>query len=132
GLTTAASIWITAAIGILAGIGFYLPLLVSVILTISTLSIFRWIEEHLPSQAYYHFECRYARTSEMTEFTIRTLVEGCGFSIANLSYRLDEDGRQRRNRMVLRTTDRASAFRLSEMLEATESIHEFRITPTGD
>src|SRR3954465_6369270 len=33
GLTTAASIWITAAIGILAGIGFYLPLSVSVVLT---------------------------------------------------------------------------------------------------
>src|SRR5690606_40434570 len=30
GLTTAASIWITAAIGVLAGIGFYFPLVVSV------------------------------------------------------------------------------------------------------
>src|SRR5678809_803359 len=39
GLTTAASIWITAAIGILAGIGFYFPLAVSVILTIGLLSI---------------------------------------------------------------------------------------------
>ena len=40
GLTTAASIWITAAIGILAGIGFYFPLAVSVILTIGLLSTF--------------------------------------------------------------------------------------------
>src|SRR2546430_3624185 len=44
GLTTAASIWITAAIGILAGIGFYFPLLVSVVLTLGVLSLFRMID----------------------------------------------------------------------------------------
>jgi putative Mg2+ transporter-C (MgtC) family protein len=45
GLTTAASIWITAAIGVLAGIGFYFPLVVSVVLTLGVLSVFRWIED---------------------------------------------------------------------------------------
>ena len=39
GLTTAASIWITAAIGILAGVGLYLPLVVSVVLTLSVLVV---------------------------------------------------------------------------------------------
>src|ERR671924_270666 len=34
GLTTAASIWITAAIGILAGIGFYFPLVFTVLVTL--------------------------------------------------------------------------------------------------
>src|SRR3989304_1809005 len=44
GVTTAASIWITAAIGILVGIGFYFPALVATLLTLGTLSLFRWIE----------------------------------------------------------------------------------------
>ena len=66
GLTAAASIWITAAIGVLAGIGFYFPLVVSVVLTIGTLSVFRWIEARMTTQAYYHFEVRSARTSDMT------------------------------------------------------------------
>src|SRR5882672_3051455 len=35
GLTTAASIWITAAIGVLAGVGLYLPLVVSVLLALT-------------------------------------------------------------------------------------------------
>src|SRR2546423_14474116 len=61
GLTPAASIWITAAIGILAGIGFYFPLVLSVVLTLGVLSIFRWIEAPLPSQAYYPFSVRLAR-----------------------------------------------------------------------
>jgi hypothetical protein len=34
--------------------------------------------------------------------------------------------------MVLRTSDRSGASRLSQTLEATESVHEFRIAPTGD
>ena len=132
GLTTAASVWMTAAIGILAGIGFYFPLIVSVLLTIGMLSVFRWIEAHMPNQAYYHFEVRFARTSEMTESALRTLIESYGFSIANFSYRLDGEGRMRVYSMVLRTKDHSSASRLSEKLEAIESIHEFRITPTGD
>ena len=132
GLTTAASIWITAAIGILAGVGFYFPLIVSVLLTIGMLSVFRWIEVRMPTQAYYHFEVRFARSSEMTESALRALIEGHGFSIANFSYRLDGEGRVRRHSMVLRTTDRTSAGRLSAKLEATESVYEFRIAPTGD
>ena len=55
-----------------------------------------------------------------------------GFSIANFSYRLDGEGRVRRHSMVIRTTDRNSADRLSDTLENTESVLEFRIAPTGD
>lgn len=132
GLTTAASIWITAAIGILAGIGFYFPLVVSVVLTIATLSVFRWIETRMPTQAYYHFEVRLGQASDMTETALRTLIEGHGFSIANLSYRFDGEERVLRHSMVLRTTDRTSASRLSKALAASDLVLEFRITPTGD
>ena len=132
GLTTAASIWITAAIGILAGIGFYFPLVVSVVLTLGVLSFFRWIEARMPSQAYYHFDVRFARSAPLTEREVRELVEGHGFSIANFSYRLEGEGRIRRHSMVIRSADRASAGRLSVTLEGMESVVEFRIAPTGD
>ena len=132
GLTTAASIWITAAIGILAGIGFYFPLAVSVALTLGILSFFRWIEARMPSQAYYHFEVRFARSAGMSERSLRELVESHGFSIANLSYRLDADGRVLRYSMVLRSADRSGAGRLSVTLEGMQSVLEFRIAPTGD
>src|ERR1700716_2986884 len=55
GLTTAASIWITAAIGILVGIGFYLPAALALALTLGTLSAFRWFENKMPSQQYAQF-----------------------------------------------------------------------------
>ena len=132
GLTTAASIWITAAIGILAGIGFYFPLVVSVILTLGVLAFFRWIEARMPSQAYYHFDVRFARAAPMSERQVRDLVEAHGFSIANFSYRLEGEGRIRRHSMVIRSADRSAAGRLSVSLEGMESVVEFRIAPTGD
>jgi putative Mg2+ transporter-C (MgtC) family protein len=132
GLTTAASIWITAAIGILAGIGFYFPLIVSVVLTLGVLSFFRWIEARMPSQAYYHFDIRFARSAPMTERQVRDLVAAHGFSIANFSYRLEGEGRIRRHSMVIRSADHAGAGRLSVTLEGMESVLEFRIAPTGD
>ena len=132
GLTTAASIWITATIGILAGIGFYVPMLISIVLTLGTLSLFRWLEAFMPSQAYYHFDVKVARTSDMTEATLRALLKEHGFSIANFSYRLDDEEQMRRHGMVLRTSDRSSVGRLFTTLETLDSIQQFRITPTGD
>jgi len=105
---------------------------VSVVLTIATLSVFRWIETRMPTQAYYHFEVRLGQASDMTETALRTLIEGHGFSIANLSYRFDGEERVLRHSMVLRTTDRTSASRLSKALAASDLVLEFRITPTGD
>jgi putative Mg2+ transporter-C (MgtC) family protein len=132
GLTTAASIWMTAAIGILAGIGFYFPLVVSVLLTIGILAMFRTIEMWMPSLAYFHFEVKLAPTSHIDEAGLHKLVADHGFSFANFSYRMDAEGRIRRHSMVIRSSDKASAGRLSQTLEKTESVLEFRIAPTGD
>jgi putative Mg2+ transporter-C (MgtC) family protein len=49
GLTTAASIWITAAIGILYGVGFFYPAILATLATLGTLAVFRHIEARIPS-----------------------------------------------------------------------------------
>jgi putative Mg2+ transporter-C (MgtC) family protein len=131
GLTTAASIWITAAVGILAGIGFYYPLVISVILTLGVLSLFRWIESAMPTQAYFHFAVRFARESALPEAKLREMVESHGFSIANFTYRLEE-GRILRHTMVIRSAKRKSASELAVALERNPGVVEFRIAPTGD
>jgi putative Mg2+ transporter-C (MgtC) family protein len=134
GLTTAASIWITAGIGVLAGVGLYLPMVVSVLLTLSVLSVFRWIEMKVPTQAYYFFDVQYAREGNLSEEAMLALLRKLGFSVANFSYRLDAQGKERllRHKMTLQTTDRGAAARLARMLEENLSVLEFRISPTGD
>src|SRR3954453_6588990 len=61
GLTTAASIWVTAAIGILVGVGFYLPAAIGTVATVIVLSVFREIEARLPAEFYAHLMIRFTR-----------------------------------------------------------------------
>src|SRR5262245_51067880 len=116
GLTTAASIWITAAIGILAGVGLYLPLVISVVLTLAVLSVFRWIEMRVPTQSYFHFDVKYEKDGSLSEGDLRALIERHEFSIAHFSYRLETEGRVLRHSMTLRTTDKTAAARLAHTL----------------
>lgn len=132
GLTTAASIWITAAIGILAGIGLYFPLVVSVAITVGVLSFFRRIEAWMPTQAYYQFDVRVSRDAGLDEDALRELLTRMGFSVANFSHRYDGEGGIRRHGMVLRTSDRGGTQRLADALEGHAAVLEFRIAPTGD
>jgi putative Mg2+ transporter-C (MgtC) family protein len=132
GLTTAASIWITAAIGILTGVGFYFAALVGTVLTLGTLSTFRWIEARLPTETYSLFMVRFAREAAMAEPALRSLVQAHGFSLYNLSYRLHGDAGQLEYRMVLRTMDAANARSLAEKLKDDPAVLDFRIAPTSD
>jgi len=134
GLTTAASIWITAAIGVLAGVGLYVPMTFAVVLALLVLAVFRWIEMRVPTQAYYYFDVKYAREGNLSEEGMRELLNKLGFSVANFSYRLDGVGSDRslRHKMTLQTTDRKAAARLARWLEENQTVLEFRLSPTGD
>jgi len=117
GLTTAASIWITAAIGILAGIGFYFPLIVGTVLTISALSLFRWIESKLPVFYYAYHYVSFSREQAPAEDDLR-------------AWRLDNHGRVFEYRMTIRSRNRKNASRLAQTWSRNETVLEFRITPT--
>jgi putative Mg2+ transporter-C (MgtC) family protein len=131
GLTTAASIWITATIGILAGIGFYFPMFIATVLTLGTLSVFRWIEAKVPGDMYAHLMVRFKGDRPMLEPDLRRLLADHGFSVANLSY-AGGAARGVEYQMVIRSRSAKEAQRLAETFTGTAGVDEFRITPTGD
>lgn len=132
GLTTAASIWMTASIGILFGVGFWLPAIAATLTTLGTLSIFRWIERHIPSEVYAHYLVRFRRHEAPPESELRELIGSHHCEIADLSYAIAGEGRLFQYRMVLRTTDRANLEQLAETLKGMESILEFDLSATGN
>jgi len=133
GLTTAASIWITAAIGILAGVGFYSAVIIVSVLTLGTLSSFRWIESKLPTLIYAQCSLRLNCEVPMPEKDLRDLLAHQGFDIVNLSYRLmQEEGKCFQYDMMIRTRKQQHFERLSQKLSKHESILEFQISLTGD
>ncbi|WP_439367504.1 MgtC/SapB family protein [Bradyrhizobium sp. DASA03005] len=132
GLTTAASIWVTAAIGILVGIGFWFAAFVGALATLMVLALFRLIEARLPSEFYAHHMLRFARDRVMGEDEVHKMIGDHGFTIANLSSRLSEGGQQFEYRMTIKSRDRLNAERLAKHLRDRPEVVEFRITPTGD
>jgi putative Mg2+ transporter-C (MgtC) family protein len=132
GLTTAASIWITAAIGILIGIGFYFPAVVATVFTLGTLSMFRWIEARMPSQYHAHHSVRFSHEAPMPEADYRRLIAAHGFTIANLSYRANKTNNYLEYQMMIRSHDHHNAGRLGETLAKLDTVSEYRISPTGD
>ncbi len=132
GLTTAASIWMTAAIGILIGVGFYMPAVLATVLTLTTLSIFRWIETHIPAHFYAQHFVRFDRDHVLSKEDLEAFLLGHGFSIANLSYRLTDDGVFFEYRMVIRTNNPDNLSLLAVALRNMSQVRTFRISPTGD
>ena len=132
GLTTAASIWITAAIGILAGIGFYFPLLVTTVLTLGTLSVFRWIEAKVPGEFFAHLLVRCPRDGAMGEEDLRSFLRDHGFSVASLKYACSAEPPWYEYQMVIKARDEKRARGLAESLGRSAKVLEFRLTPTGD
>jgi putative Mg2+ transporter-C (MgtC) family protein len=133
GLTTAASIWITAAIGILAGVGFYSAVVIVTVLTLGTLSVFRWIESKLPTLIYAQCSLRLNCQASMSEKDLRDLLAHHGFDILKLSYSYTQgSGKCIDYNMMIRTRNQQHFERLSQKLLKLESVLEFRISLTGD
>lgn len=132
GLTTAASIWMTASIGILIGIGFYFPAAVATFLTLGTLSLFRWLETIAPTLYYARLQVRFARKDILPEDALRELISEHGFSVANMSYSLQDEGALYEYQMTIRSQHQRNSRKLAERLAQMDTIREFRITPAGD
>jgi putative Mg2+ transporter-C (MgtC) family protein len=132
GLTTAASIWITAAIGILAGIGFYSAVVMASLITLGVLSVFRAIENRMPAQVFANHTLLFERNNTLSELQVKELLSANGFSVTNISYRLQEKGEKVEYRMTVRTMDRGNIEKLSRSLLGLSEIVEFNISLTGD
>lgn len=132
GLTTAASIWVTAAIGVLFGVGFYVPAIIATGLTLLTLSILRWVEDRMPVHHYSHHAIVFRRDEVMPELEVRQLLASMGFHVVAMSYRVSENGEYFEYRTVIRTDDPRNNGRLAGSLSENAQVHSFRIAPTED
>jgi putative Mg2+ transporter-C (MgtC) family protein len=130
GLTTAASIWITAALGILIGIGFYFPATVTTALVLFVLSMFRWVESHMRTQNYARLDIGFTRGETLEESALRTELAGHGFDTAHMNYRVSDTGFE--YRMMIQTTHPENFGKLARSLSANRLVKNFRIAPTGD
>jgi putative Mg2+ transporter-C (MgtC) family protein len=92
GLTTAASIWASSAIGVLVGIGFYGA---AILLALLSASLMMWgpkLELSLPSRHAMGVTLGFGPNHEPREDDLRQLMGGWGYTIAEGSLRINSDG----------------------------------------
>ncbi len=101
GLTTAASIWAVAAIGILVGVGFYAA---AVMLACMAAALMMWgnkIDSILPSRHAVAISLKFDDKHVPAEEDLMRLVHTCGYSLAKGSFTIVRSGGQYELRFVV-------------------------------
>lgn len=87
GLTTAACIWIVAAIGLAIGAGQYVAGVTGFVITVFSLWFLRLVEGRMPSMAYRHITLTVDETGDET--LIRPVFEDIGLKIKRMDYNIE-------------------------------------------
>lgn len=132
GLTTAASIWMTASIGIMVGMGIYFAAFVATVATFVVLSMFRWLERIMPSLHYGRLVLRFKGSDIMEKEELFSIIEQCNISSYPPAFSQEEEGRSFSYEMTIRTANTDNFTHLSDTLRQNERVKEFSLLPTGD
>lgn len=132
GLTTAASVWMTASLGIILGMGFYSAGLLATCITLVVLNGLGWLEKKLPTRSYCRLIMRFKSRRVLKRLEIQDLVRQFNIRGSNPSYQLEDEGHFLEYRLNIYTIDSDNFQKLAEHLTTLDEIHEFSIMPTGD
>ncbi|HSQ82576.1 MAG TPA: MgtC/SapB family protein [Casimicrobiaceae bacterium] len=132
GLTTAASIWVVSAIGVVIGGGAYLSGAEAAAVTLVALALLRRIEDRLPAQAFLHLEIGFDRTRAIDEAQLREILGRHGFAQRELAYQLHPATQLLEYQMVIWSDCDGDAGALERSLLARPEVVQFRISPSRD
>lgn len=132
GLTTAASIWMVASIGIMVGMGFYLPAFTAVAITLVVLSLFSKIEDVMPTRRFGRLMVRFKRSDIISKDELINIISEYDIKAYHPSYSLEDEGRIFQYQMTIYTHNLDNFHALASSLNKMEYISEYSINPTGD
>jgi putative Mg2+ transporter-C (MgtC) family protein len=132
GLTTAASIWTTATIGVVIGSGFVVPGLVATLLTLVILTACKGLEERIAAQHRVRCVVGFRRDCEHDEEWVRTLFRQHRFTVTDMAYEQDETAGMIRYDAVMWAHGRKSSRHLAQALRDDPLVQSFSLTPSRD
>jgi putative Mg2+ transporter-C (MgtC) family protein len=92
GLTTAASVWATAVVGMLFGVGAFFPGALAAAAIVTTLLALRWLEGLLPAKVYAWSVFRFRAGAAPDTAGLHELLARHGVSLREVSYAQSQDG----------------------------------------
>lgn len=127
GLTTAASIWLTAAVGIVIGMGLYFAAFLALLLGLVVLIMFRQVERYIPTNRYGSLTVSFNRLNHLSEPELCELIAGHEIRCLDVSYHLGGDGKRFQYNMAINTMNPDNYRRLVATLAGMEIVEEFSL-----
>jgi putative Mg2+ transporter-C (MgtC) family protein len=132
GLTSAASIWTTAAIGLLIGAGFWFPAALGFLAVLGTVSVLRWAEDRFPRYVVFSQAICFARADAPDSEQVRALLKEFGFRFGRLRQTLDAERGHVRYEVTAYTLDHRAGESLAARLIGMSNVVGFDIRPSDD
>jgi putative Mg2+ transporter-C (MgtC) family protein len=132
GLTSAASIWTTAAIGLLIGAGFWYPAAIGFVAVLGTMALLRWAEDRLPRYVVFQQVMKFTRDGAPEPDQVRALLKEFDFRFTRLQQRLDETTGLIEYRVNAFTQRVGAGDALAARLKSMPGVAGFDIAPSDD
>ncbi len=132
GLTTAATVWVTAALGLLVGAGFWAPAVMGLFAILFTLSVLRWAEDRMPHERYVDHTLKFVREEAPDTDEIRSLLREFGFRSLRIVQGLNEVTGLIEYRGVSSTMRLGAIDALAARLKTLPALKGFELAPTDE
>lgn len=132
GLTTAASLWITSAIGLLFGAGLYALGALATVVTAVILVGLRLISKSLPTQTLVDIEVAWSRDDLAAGDAVEAAVRALDSRPRHDRFELVENGRVQRRAWRLKATTEPELKQLSHALRCIPGVVAYRLDPRDD
>lgn len=132
GLTTAASLWITAAIGLLFGVGLYGLGVVGTTVTAVILVGLRLISKRVPALTTVDVDVLWRRQGPAPDEQVASALLAVDRKVRDVRFELIENGASVSRSWLLRTRDTAALKDLARRLDAIEGVTGFRLSPRAE
>jgi putative Mg2+ transporter-C (MgtC) family protein len=129
GLSTAASLWLTAGIGVMIGVGFYAAAIAATLLGIIVMSGFRWVERTLPHQSMLRLFIAYPHDRPATRESIIALASNHGYEIIDWTFRMDSERQRYVYDLILLSQGADRSALLADDLQKDEILVEYAVSP---
>lgn len=132
GLSTAASIWAAAAIGIVVGVGLYLAAMFITTMTVILMIGFKRLEMRLPHRRQFKAVVTLSGPEAMPREQIHSFMRKFGFSVGDFSCQSDKGQKHISYDMVLHSDASHNFNELVSELDHMESVLAYTLSPMRD
>lgn len=132
GLTTAASLWVTSAIGVLFGVGMLDLALIGSGATLAVLAVLRLLDAKLPHIGVMDVTLRWKRGAAPAEKALRDILNGSGMKAVRIGHVICQSGAQHEHHMKVKGRMPMDIDGLVDRLSGQKGLAEFSVMPRDE